>query len=115
MTTLDRAVGSPAALPSSVGPLDVLRAWGWDDDRAIEFSPFAESGLWPARVVAQHRGLWLVVGANGEAFASPTGRLRHRADEGGQPTPARREKDRQFGRAVRNASAERMARKRYAG
>jgi ribosome biogenesis GTPase len=33
-----------------------------------------------------------------------------------QPTPAaRREKDRQFGKAVRNASAERIARKRYPG
>jgi len=33
-----------------------------------------------------------------------------------QPTPAaRRYKDRQFARAVRNASAERMAHKRYAG
>jgi len=49
------------------------------------FPPFAEAGLWPARVVAQHRGLWLVVGANGEAFATPTGRLRHRADEGDLP------------------------------
>jgi hypothetical protein len=62
MTTLDRAVGSPAELPSSLGPLDALRAWGWDDDRVIEFPPFAEAGLWPARVVAQHRGLWLLVG-----------------------------------------------------
>ena len=66
--------------------LDALRAWGWDDDRAIEFRPLAEAGLWPARVVAQHRGLWLVVGANGEASASPTGRLRHRADEGDLPS-----------------------------
>ena len=33
-----------------------------------------------------------------------------------QPTPAaRRETDRQFGKAVRNASAERIARKRYPG
>lgn len=86
MTTLDRAVGSPATLPSSVEPLDALRAWGWDDDRALEFEPLAEAGLWPARVVAQHRGLWLVVGANGEAFGSPTGRLRHRADEGDLPS-----------------------------
>jgi ribosome biogenesis GTPase len=86
MTTLDCAVGSPAALPSSVGPLDALRAWGWDDNRAIEFEQFAEAGLWPARVVAQHRGLWLVVGANGETFASPTGRLRHRADDGDLPS-----------------------------
>jgi len=86
MTTINGAVGSPAALPSSVGPLDALRAWGWDGDREIEFPPFAEAGLWPARVVAQHRGLWLLVRANGEAVASPTGRLRHRADEEGLPS-----------------------------
>jgi ribosome biogenesis GTPase len=86
MTTIDGAGGPPAALPSSVEPLETLRVWGWDDQRAIEFEPLAEAGLWPARVVAQHRGLWLVVGANGEAFASPTGRLRHRADEGDLPS-----------------------------
>ena len=86
LTDSGAAGDTPAALPSSVGPLDALRAWGWDAERAVEFEPLAEAGLWPARVAAQHRGLWLVVGARGEAFASPTGRLRHRADEGDLPS-----------------------------
>ncbi len=82
----DAAGTVPAALSSSAEPPDALRAWGWDAERAVEFEPLAEAGLWPARVAAQHRGLWLVVGARGEAFASPTGRLRHRADEGDLPS-----------------------------
>jgi ribosome biogenesis GTPase / thiamine phosphate phosphatase len=62
-----------------------LAAWGWDEDRAAEFTSLAEGGLWPARVIAQHRGLWLVVGETGESSASPTGRFRHQADEGDLP------------------------------
>ena len=72
----------PAALTFSI---DTLRTWGWDDRRAAEFAPFAGSGLWPARVVAQHRGLWAVVGENRETTASPTGRFRHQADDGDLP------------------------------
>jgi ribosome biogenesis GTPase len=63
-----------------------LRAWGWDDDRAAEFEPLANAGLWPARVVTQHRGLWVIAGADGESLASPTGRLRHRDADGGLPS-----------------------------
>jgi ribosome biogenesis GTPase len=80
MSTTNGAVGDMrAALPIS------LRLWGWDDQRAGEFAAFVESGLWPARVTAQHRGLWLVVAENGETTASPTGRYRHNAEDGDLP------------------------------
>jgi ribosome biogenesis GTPase / thiamine phosphate phosphatase len=63
----------------------LLEAWGWNDQRAAEFAALADGGLWPARVFAQHRGLWFVVGENGETAASPTGRFRHTADDGDLP------------------------------
>ena len=66
--------------------VDGLEAWGWDDRWADEFAPFAGGELWPARVIAQHRGAWVVVGEHGETTASPTGRLRHSATAGGLPT-----------------------------
>ena len=73
-----------AALPSSP-TLETLRPWGWDSRWAADFARVAGSGLWPARVTAQHRGLWLVVGEAGETAASPTGRFRHHAEEGDLP------------------------------
>ena len=63
-----------------------LAAWGWDDRWAASFAPFADSGMWPARVTAQHRGLWIVVGQKGEIAASPTGKLRRAADDTKYPT-----------------------------
>ena len=73
-----------AALPSSP-TLETLRPWGWDSQWAADFARVAGSGLWPARVTAQHRGLWLVVGEDGETAASPTGHFRHHAEEGDLP------------------------------
>ena len=63
-----------------------LEAWGWDDRWAAEFAPLAGGGLWPARVTAQHRGVWVVARETGETTASPTGKLRRGADDGGYPT-----------------------------
>jgi ribosome biogenesis GTPase len=67
-------------LPSS------LVAWGWDETWAAAFAPFAESGMWPGRVTAQHRGVWLVISEKGDATASPTGKLRRQAEDGAYPT-----------------------------
>lgn len=66
-------------------PIPALGAWGWDDKWAAEFASLNGDGLWPARVIAQHRGLWLVAGEAGEQSASPTGRLRHDALDGDLP------------------------------
>jgi len=63
-----------------------LAAWGWDDGWAAAFAPFADAGMWPARVAAQHRGLWIVIGEKGEVAASPTGKLRRAADDAEYPT-----------------------------
>src|SRR5664279_5099348 len=63
-----------------------LEAWGWDESWATAFAPFADGGMWPARVIAQHRGVWAVIGENGETTGSPTGKLRRGADDGAYPT-----------------------------
>jgi ribosome biogenesis GTPase len=63
-----------------------LEAWGWDERWAAAFAPFADGGMWPARVIAQHRGVWVVIGENGETTGSPTGKLRRGADDGAYPT-----------------------------
>jgi ribosome biogenesis GTPase len=62
-----------------------LEDWGWDDRWAGVFAPLAADGRSPARVIAQHRGSWLLAGENGEWSASLTGRLRHAAREGELP------------------------------
>jgi ribosome biogenesis GTPase len=62
-----------------------LVAWGWDDRWAAAFVSLATDNRSPARVIAQHRGSWLLAGEHGEWSASLTGRLRHAAGEGELP------------------------------
>jgi ribosome biogenesis GTPase len=84
-TNIGAAGNAQAELSTPIGSLDILRAWGWDDARTAEFAPLLAGGLWPARVTAQHRGQWIVIGGSGESPATPTGRLRHIADDGALP------------------------------
>ena len=56
-----------------------LRRLGWSDQHELEFSASAEQGLEPARVVAQHRGAYVVHDGDGDAWAEIAGRLRHDA------------------------------------
>ena len=79
------ALGSATGLDLASLPRSLV-AWGWDDRWAAAFAPFAESGMWPARVTAQHRGLWIVIGAKGETTASPTGKLRRAGVDSEYPT-----------------------------
>jgi ribosome biogenesis GTPase / thiamine phosphate phosphatase len=62
-----------------------LESWGWDEKWAAAFAPYAAEGRTPARVIAQHRGTWLLAGEAGEWPAKLTGRLRHSAGEGDLP------------------------------
>jgi ribosome biogenesis GTPase len=67
-------------------PYSTLVDWGWDGGWATELAAVTSTlDLAPARVVAQHRGLWLAITAGGEAQALPTGRFRHQAEEGDLP------------------------------
>jgi ribosome small subunit-dependent GTPase A len=76
----DQATGEP----DGSHPGDLM-AWGWDQGWAGAFAPIAAAGLTPARVIAQHRGQWLLVAEKGEAPASLTGRFRHEAAIGDLP------------------------------
>jgi ribosome biogenesis GTPase len=57
-------------------PLD-LTALGWDAGRQDELTAYAEEGLSPARVTAQHRGGYVLLAEAGELFGDVAGRLRH--------------------------------------
>jgi ribosome biogenesis GTPase / thiamine phosphate phosphatase len=56
-----------------------LAALGWTAELEAAFTSQTVSGLEPARVVAEHRGVYVVRGADGEALAHPRGRLRDAA------------------------------------
>ena len=62
-----------------------LAAWGWDDGWAAERTRSDGADLWPARVIAQHRGQWMLAGEAVETAASLTGRFRHEAPDGDIP------------------------------
>jgi ribosome biogenesis GTPase / thiamine phosphate phosphatase len=52
---------------------------GWSDQQEIDFAQHAAEGLAPARVVAQHRGAYVVHDGDREVWAEVAGRLRHDA------------------------------------
>ena len=62
-----------------------LAALGWTDELEAAFTPHAERGFEPARVVAEHRGGYLVRGERDERLAHPRGKLRDDEIFGGMP------------------------------
>lgn len=67
---------------------DTLAAFGWSPELATAHEPHAALGREPARVVAEDRGSYQVVGAAGDARAAVTGRLRHEANRDPSAFPA---------------------------
>jgi ribosome biogenesis GTPase len=63
----------------------VIKDFGWSETLQRQFEPLAQDGLVPARVTAQHRGLWRVVSDAGEMEAKISGRFAHEAADGGYP------------------------------
>ncbi|MDH4196052.1 MAG: GTPase RsgA, partial [Candidatus Aminicenantes bacterium] len=53
--------------------------FGWDEDFAAGFEPYAERGLCPARVIRQLRDLSLLWGEQGERRGEVSGKFRHQA------------------------------------
>lgn len=60
-----------------------LHDLGWDDGFAAAFKQYRAEGLVPARVAAQHRGGYDVLGEAGERRVRVSGRLRHEAGTAG--------------------------------
>jgi ribosome biogenesis GTPase / thiamine phosphate phosphatase len=56
-----------------------LADWGWDDRWAEVFSPYAASGLMPARVAIEFNHIYRLQTAESEINAQQTGRMLHRA------------------------------------
>jgi ribosome biogenesis GTPase len=52
---------------------------GWSPALADAFQPYADSGLQPARVTAEHRGALVLRAESEEIWADVPGRMRHRA------------------------------------
>jgi hypothetical protein len=65
--------------PSRDGVYAQLAFLGWDADFARDFAPHHGRGRVPARVVAEHRGRYVVADDDGERPAALAGRLRHAA------------------------------------
>jgi ribosome biogenesis GTPase len=59
--------------------------YGWSQALQAEFAPYAAQALLPARVLAQHRGLWRIVASSGETVARLTGRFAAAAAPGDYP------------------------------
>jgi ribosome biogenesis GTPase len=65
--------------------MSALETWGWDARWADAFAQAAAAGLVPARVIAQHRGRWLLAAESGEFPGLVTGKFRHDAATGDLP------------------------------
>jgi ribosome biogenesis GTPase / thiamine phosphate phosphatase len=65
--------------------MTAIDTWGWDDRWADAFVAAQTAGLVPARVVAQHRGRWLLAAESGEFPGLVTGKFRHDASTGDLP------------------------------
>lgn len=62
-----------------------LAALGWNDELEAAFTPYAERGFQPARIVAEHRGGYYVRSRIGDRLAHARGRLRDDELWGGMP------------------------------
>jgi ribosome biogenesis GTPase / thiamine phosphate phosphatase len=62
-----------------------LAALGWNDELEAAFTPYAERGFEPARIVAEHRGGYLARGERDERLARARGKLRDDELFGGMP------------------------------
>jgi len=63
----------------------MIDLYGWSDELHATFARHVLEGFQPARVTAQHRGLWRVVTADGERDARLSGRFALDAEPGEHP------------------------------
>lgn len=63
----------------------MIQHYGWSGHWSRAFASYQASGHGPARVIAQHRGLYVVASEAGEGPARLSGHLRHQASEADYP------------------------------
>ena len=56
-----------------------LAQWGWSKREEALFQPFSDRGLEPARVLAEHRGSYVLATEAGEVDATVSGKFRYEA------------------------------------
>jgi ribosome biogenesis GTPase len=56
-----------------------LTEWGWDEEWATTFAPYAADGLAPARVAIEFNHIYRLITSSGETNAQQAGRMLHRA------------------------------------
>ena len=78
---------TPLTAPAPVAA-DRLAAFGWTSELALAHAPHAALGREPARVVAEDRGSYQLVGPAGEVRAAVSGRFRFEADADPSANPA---------------------------
>ena len=66
----------------SVSSLERLGTYGWDRRTEALFAAHIEEGRQPGRVIAEHRGSYVVAAADADIEAVVSGRLRHEATTG---------------------------------
>lgn len=64
-----------------IGAQASLDHLGWNNVFEQAMKPFRQEGLVPARVIAEHRGMYRVATAQGEMPAEVTGRMMHLAED----------------------------------
>ena len=74
--------------PAGPSARDALAAFGWTAELALAHAPHAALGREPARVVAEDRGSYQLVGPAGEVRAAVSGRFRFEADADPSAYPA---------------------------
>ena len=66
--------------PSAPPDRAALTLYGWSDELEQQLATHAEDDLVPARVIAEHRGAYVLASEVGELVGELAGRLRHDAD-----------------------------------
>jgi ribosome biogenesis GTPase len=77
-----------ASVSSGANAADPLAAFGWSAELALAHAPHAALGREPARVVAEDRGSYQLVGPAGEVRAAVSGRFRFEAEADPSAYPA---------------------------
>ncbi|WP_340646166.1 ribosome small subunit-dependent GTPase A [Phenylobacterium sp.] len=63
----------------------MLKSYGWSEKLQTQFQIHADRGLTPGRVTVQQRGLYRLATPEGDLSAELSGKLAHKALEGGYP------------------------------
>ena len=86
---MEKPLTADLPITATVPPSEAnLAAFGWSAELALAHAPHAALGREPARVIAEDRGSYQLIGGSGELRASVSGRFRHEAGNDPSAYPA---------------------------